>query len=373
MKPVKVLRTLYVVLILSAAASSIPTKTPPPDIFLITIDTLRADHVHCYGYTNGSTPALDALAKDGVRFTQAFTPSPITNTSHASILTGLLPGSHRVTDFGVPLSASHPTVAELLKAQNYRTAAFIGAVILDSKNLAPGFDRGFDFYDNFPEHSSTKSRWGRLERRGMDVVEHAQNWLSKHPAGPDFMWVHLYDPHDPYEPPMPYSQLYKDHLYDGEIAYADSALAHFIAYLKKSGKYNNSVIVVVGDHGEGLGEHHEDTHGIFLYDSTTHVPLIVKLPGGGSAGTVVTAQVRTLDVMPTLLELADAPAPPKKDGESLQPYFVGKGEAARPAFGETDYPLRFGWAPLRSVRSDGFKFIEAHGPSSTICSSMLAS
>jgi choline-sulfatase len=362
MKPVKVLRTLYVVLILSAAASSIPTKTPPPDIFLITIDTLRADHVHCYGYTNGSTPALDALAKDGVRFTQAFTPSPITNTSHASILTGLLPGSHRVTDFGVPLSASHPTVAELLKAQNYRTAAFIGAVILDSKNLAPGFDRGFDFYDNFPEHSSTKSRWGRLERRGMDVVEHAQNWLSKHPAGPDFMWVHLYDPHDPYEPPMPYSQLYKDHLYDGEIAYADSALAHFIAYLKKSGKYNNSVIVVVGDHGEGLGEHHEDTHGIFLYDSTTHVPLIVKLPGGGGAGTVVTAQVRTLDVMPTLLELADAPAPPKKDGESLQPYFVGKGEAARPAFGETDYPLRFGWAPLRSVRSDGFKFIEAPRP-----------
>ena len=206
MKPVKVLRTLYVVLILSAAASSAPTKTPPPDIFLITIDTLRADHVHCYGYANVATPALDALAKDGVRFTQAFTPSPITNTSHASILTGLLPGSHGVTDFGVPLSATHPTVAELLKAQNYHTAAFIGAVILDSKSLAPGFDRGFDYYDNFPEHSSTKSRWGRLERRGMDVVEHAESWLSKHPAGPHFVWVHLYDPHDPYEPPAPYSQ-----------------------------------------------------------------------------------------------------------------------------------------------------------------------
>ena len=362
MKPVKVLRTLYVVLILSAAASSAPTKTPPPDIFLITIDTLRADHVHCYGYTGVATPALDALAKDGVRFTQAFTPSPITNTSHASILTGLLPGSHGVTDFGVPLSASHPTVAELLKAQNYRTAAFIGAVILDSKSLAPGFDRGFDYYDNFPEHSSTKSRWGRLERRGMDVVEHAENWLSKHPAGPHFVWVHLYDPHDPYEPPAPYSQIYKDHLYDGEIAYADSALAHFITYLKRSGRYGNSVIVAVGDHGEGLGEHHEDTHGIFLYDSTTHVPLIVKLPGARGAGTVVTAQVRTLDIMPTLLELASASAPQKKDGESLEPYFDGKSEAARPAFGETDYPLRFGWAPLRSVRSDGFKFIEAPRP-----------
>jgi arylsulfatase A-like enzyme len=350
------------VLILSAAAPSAPTKTPPPDIFLITIDTLRSDHVRCYGYTGVATPALDALAKDGVRFTHAFTPSPITNTSHASILTGLLPGSHGVTDFGVPLSAAHPTVAELLKAQGYRTAAFIGAVILDSKSLAPGFDRGFDFYDNFPEHSSTKSRWGRLERRGMDVVEHAENWLSKHPAGPHFVWVHLYDPHDPYEPPAPYSQIYKDHLYDGEIAYADSALAHFITYLKRSGTYGNSVIVAVGDHGEGLGEHHEDTHGIFLYDSTTHVPLIVKLPGPRGAGTVVTAQVRTLDIMPTLLELASASAPQKKDGDSLEPYFDGKSKAARPAFGETDYPLRFGWAPLRSVRSDGFKFIEAPRP-----------
>jgi len=365
MKPVKVLRALIGLSVLGtlcAAASSVSTKTPPPDIFLITIDTLRADHVHCYGYTNVATPSLDALAKDGVRFTQAFTPSPITNTSHASILTGLLPGSHGVTDFAVPLSAAHPTVAELLKVKAYHTAAFIGAVILDSKTLAPGFDRGFDFYDNFPKHSSTKSRWGRVERRGMDVVQHAERWLSGLPAGPHFVWVHLYDPHDPYEPPMPYSQTYKDHLYDGEIAYADSALAHFIAYLKRVGKYRDSIIVAVGDHGEGLGEHHEDTHGIFLYDSTTHVPLIVKLPEGLSAGTVVTAQVRTIDIVPTLLELAGAPAPQKRDGESLKSYFAGKDEAGRPAFGETDYPLRFGWAPLRSVRSDGFKFIEAPRP-----------
>lgn len=173
MKPVKILRPLiglYVLVPLCVPASSGPTKTPLPDIFLITIDTLRADHVHCYGYIDVATPALDALAKDGVRFTQAFTPSPITNSSHASILTGLLPGSHGVTDFGVPLSAIHPTVAELLKAKAYHTGAFIGAVILDSKTLAPGFERGFDFYDNFPEHSLTKSRWGRLERRGMDVV-----------------------------------------------------------------------------------------------------------------------------------------------------------------------------------------------------------
>jgi choline-sulfatase len=348
--------------ILSAARSTAPSKPSAPDIFLITIDTLRADHVHCYGYANGSTPALDALAKAGVRFTSAFTPSPITNTSHASILTGLLPGSHGVTDFAIPLASTHPTIAELLKTRGYRTAAFIGAVILDSKSLAPGFDRGFDFYDNFPEHSSTKSRWGRLERRGMDVVSHAENWLAKHPARPHFVWVHLYDPHDPYEPPAPFAQAYKDRLYDGEIAYADSALAHFIGYLKKNGTYQNSLIVVVGDHGEGLGEHREDTHGIYLYDSTTHVPLIVKLPGRESAGTSVTGQVRTVDIAPTVVDLAGVAAPAKTDGESLRVYLSGNTNASRTVFGETDYPLRFGWAPLRSVRKDGFKFIEAPRP-----------
>jgi choline-sulfatase len=359
--PMKVSRALVVFFLWLPVAASAGTPSPAksPDVLLITIDTLRADHVHCYGDEHIQTPALDALAHDGIRFANAFTPSPITNTSHASILTGLLPGSHAVTDFAVPLSPSHATIAELLKRQSYHTAAFIGAVILDSKTLAPGFDRGFDYYDNFPEHTQTKSRWGRVERRGMDVVQHAESWLAKHPTGPHFLWVHLYDPHDPYEPPAPYSQTYKDRLYDGEIAYADSALGHFIAYLKQSGRYRNSVIIVVGDHGEGLGEHNEDTHGIFLYDSTTHVPLIVKLPAALHAGTVVPAQVRTVDVVPTILELAGAPALEKRDGESLAPYFAGTDETNRPAFGETDYPLRFGWAPLRSLRSKGFKFIEA--------------
>jgi len=174
--------------------------------------------------------------------------------------------------------------------------------------------------------------------------------------------VHLYDPHDPYEPPEPYSRIYKDHLYDGEIAYADSALANFIAYLKKTGRYRNSIIVVVGDHGEGLGEHHEDTHGIFLYDSTTHVPLILKLAHGLNAGVAVDAQVTTLDIAPTILDLADAPAFEKTDGSSLKPYFTGAERAEHTAFGEADYPLRFGWTPLRSVRSEGYKYIEAPRP-----------
>jgi arylsulfatase A-like enzyme/Flp pilus assembly protein TadD len=331
----------------------------------VTIDTLRADHVHCYGYERVQTPAIDALARDGIRFTQAFTPSPITNTSHTSILTGLLPSSHGVTDFGVPLSPLHLTWAELLHQQGYRTAAVIGAVILDSKTLAPGLDRGFEFYDNFPEHSKTKSRWGRVERRGMDVAQRAEAWLTAHPQGPHFVWIHLYDPHDPYEPPAPYSQTYKDHLYDGEIAYADSALANFIAYLKQHGWYDNAVVVVVGDHGEGLGEHHEDTHGIFLYDSTTHVPLIVKTPAGsGVKVKVVEAQVRTTDILPTVLDLTQVSASAKLDGESLKPYFAGTNMEAteRVVLGETDYPLRFGWAPLRSVRLEGLKFIEAPRP-----------
>src|SRR6202045_4386360 len=147
-----------------SAAQSPPKKAAQPDIFLVTIDTLRADHVHCYGYAGIQTPALDGLAQDGIRFTQAFTPSPITNTSHTTILTGLLPSSHGVTDFAGPLASTHPTWAELLHAHAYHTAAFIGAVILDSKTLAPGLDRGFDFYDNFPEHAQSKSRWGRAER-----------------------------------------------------------------------------------------------------------------------------------------------------------------------------------------------------------------
>ena len=202
----------------------------------------------------------------------------------------------------------------------------------------------------------------------MEVVQHAETWMTAHPAGPHFVWIHLYDPHDPYEPPPPYSLTYKDRLYDGEIAYADSALAHFVAYLKKSGRYENALIVVVGDHGEGLGEHHENTHGIFLYDSTTHVPLIVKMPvklresGSVKIRNMVEAQVRTTDILPTIVDLLHVPPPEVLDGDSLKPYFAGTENKDRTAIGETDYPLRFGWAPLRSVRAEGFKFIEAPRP-----------
>jgi len=354
--------------LLSAAQGQRNAASPAaPDVFLITIDTLRADHVHCYGYEKIATPTIDSIAHDGIRFSQAFTPSPLTNTSHTTILTGLLPSSHGVTDFGIPLAASYPTAADLFRQRGYHTAAFIGAIILDSKALAPGLDRGFDFYDNFPEHADSKARWGRVERRGEEVVRHAEQWLSSHPQGPHFVWVHLYDPHDPYEPPPPFSQAYKGRLYDGEIAYADSVLGNFIAFLKTHSWYSNALIVVVGDHGEGLGQHGEDTHGIFLYDSTTHVPLLLKPPGAGIGGKVVEAQIRTTDLLPTMLDFTSSrravdETSLKFDGSSLRPLIEGAEPAERTALGETDYPLRFGWAPLRSVRRDGEKFIEAPRP-----------
>jgi arylsulfatase A-like enzyme/cytochrome c-type biogenesis protein CcmH/NrfG len=359
-----------------ASSQTSAPRNSSPDVFLITIDTLRADHVGCYGYKQVETPALDALAADGVRFTQAYTHSPITNTSHITILTGLLPSVHGVTDFGVPLSPQHVTAAELLKKHGYQTAAFIGAVILDSNTLAPGLDRGFDFYDNFPKtdgkdaDGKNKERWGRVERRGMEVVEHAEKWFDKHRTGPHFVWVHMYDPHDPYEPPPPFSEKYKGHLYDGEIAYTDSAVAHWIAFLKKAGAYDNAIIIVTGDHGEGLGEHGEETHGLFLYDSTLHVPLILKTPlkmaGAAHHPTVIDAQVRTSDILPTLLSVIGVAAPAELNGESLLPLIEENQNAQmasnRPLFGETDYPLRWGWASLRALRTDNAKLIEAPRP-----------
>jgi choline-sulfatase len=343
------------------------TEKVSPDIFLITIDTLRADHIHCYGYDAIETPALDGLAAGGIRFTNAFTPAPITNVSHASILTGLQPSAHGVTTFAAPLLLAHETWAELLRTGGYHTGAFIGSVILDSKTLAPGFDRGFDYYDNFPQATQASSEqapahWDRLERRGQVVVNHAEAWLNSNPAGPHFIWIHLYDPHDPYEPPPPFSTRYKDHLYDGEIAYADSALGNFLDFLKKKGLYQKAVIVVVGDHGEGLGEHNELTHGIFLYDSTTHVPLIIKLPAGAEAAKTIDAQVRTTDILPTVLQILNIPAPASLDGNSLHPLFDGSESKERVVLGETDYPLLFGWAPLRSVRTAETKYIEAPRP-----------
>ncbi|HSA93991.1 MAG TPA: sulfatase-like hydrolase/transferase [Terriglobales bacterium] len=356
------LERYFLVFLLMLASAPRTLAQRQPDVYLITLDTVRADHVGCYGYEKGQTPTLDRLCRDGIRFSRTFTPSPITNTSHASILTGLLPSAHGVTDFGVPLAGAHATWAQLLKQHGYHTAAFIGAVILDSSSLAPGLDRGFDSYDNFPNLPKSTPRWGRVERRGMEVVERAIQWMERNRGGPRFVWVHLYDPHDPYEAPAPFAETFRDHPYDGEIAYADAALGKLLAYLDRQQRYRSSLIVVVGDHGEGLGEHKEETHGIFLYDSTLHVPLMVKLPGGAGAGSSNATQVRTIDILPTVLAQLKMNVPEELQGRSLTPLLSGEALPEAPAIGETDYPLRFGWAPLRSVRRENSKFIEAPRP-----------
>lgn len=369
--------TFFLAALFTATASAQSKPAPPaasarPDLLLITVDTLRADHVGCYGYANAQTPTLDALCRDGVHFTQAFTASPITNSSHASILTGLYPSRHGVTDFGVPLSADHKTLAESMKAAGYQTAAFIGAVILDSKSLAPGLDRGFDHYENFPADAKATGRWGRVERRAGDVVTRALDWMKAHPKGPRFVWLHVYDPHDPYEPPPPFDKQFAGRPYDGEIAYADQELGRVLAFLKKEGRYSNTLIALLGDHGEGLGEHGENTHGIFLYDSTTHIPLILKYAKPASGGMQSPEQISSVDLMPTLLDLLGVPIPTGLDGKSLSSTltrtggdFASSGENdqfAHAVFAETDYPLRFGWAPLKAIRSNHQKYIDAPRP-----------
>ena len=327
-----------------------------PDIFLITIDTLRADRVMGEGAVTGK--GLGRLAADGINFTQAFTPAPLTNTSHASILTGLFPRAHGVHDFGVPLSSSTTTIAEVLTTQGYRTAAFIGALVLDSKTLAPGLGQGFDTYLNFPGGSRESPRWGRLERRAEAVVAEAEAWLRQNPSGPRFVWIHLYDPHDPYEPPEPFASQYRGRQYDGEVAYADAVIAAFLEFLDSRNWYRDAVVITVGDHGEGLGEHGEDTHGILLYDSTLHVPLLIKLPQAEQQGKTIASLVRTVDLFATMAELAGA-AVPKNDGDSLRPLWSDAALAPRNLIAETQYPLRFGWAPLHGLRTDEHKLIEA--------------
>ena len=351
-------------LVMSGIAQSQPaalSTTERPDVILVTIDTLRADHVGCYGYSAAQTPTLDRLCREGVRFTNAFTASPITNTSHASIMTGLYPSRHGVADFGVPLANTHATLAEQFQKAGYKTAAFIGAVILDSSALAPGLNRGFDHYENFPTKTATKERWGRVERRADVVIEKAIAWLNATSGTPRFLWVHLYDPHDPYEPPEPFKARFAERPYDGEIAYADAALGKLVAMLEQQRRLASAVMFIMSDHGEGLGEHGENTHGIFLYDSTLHIPMIARLPGGARKGSSIDEQVSSVDVMPTLLDLAGLSVP-AVDGSSLKSALQTGAATDHDAFSETDYPIRFGWAPLRSIRQGGAKYIEAPRP-----------
>ena len=342
----------------------LPVRAEAPNIVFITVDTTRADRMGFLGNTHGLTPNLDLLARQGVVFERAYSQAPLTPVSHATIFTGTYPQFHTVTDFGHSLPALLPYLPEILQKSGYHTAAFIGSIILDPHaSMAPGFDRGFGFFDAgfHVKPDPGQDRYNTVERRAGDVVAHAITWLNKNRQSPFFVWVHLYDPHAPYDPPPPYDKRFTDP-YDGEIAYADASLGKLFTYLRQRGLYDHTLIVMMSDHGESLGAHGESMHGIFLYDETIRVPLLFKLPGELLARRRVSTRVRLVDVAPTLLSMLSLPLPPTFQGESLVPLMKGSQKAADdlPAYAETDYPHRaFGWSALRSLRTGKYLFVHA--------------
>ena len=339
-----------------------------PNIILITLDTTRADRMGFLGSRRGLTPNLDAMARQGVVFTRAYSHVPITTASHATILTGTYPQFNRVNDFGVPLSPRLPYLPDLLRAQGYHTGAFVGSLILDALDgTAPGFDRGFEVYDaGFHLRRPGTDRYQSVERRAGEVVNHALAWVSQLPNGPFFLWVHLYDAHHPYDPPPPFKARFASQPYDGEIAYVDSVVGKLLHELKTRGVYEGAAIAVMADHGESLGAHGEETHGVFLYDETIRVPLVIKLPHEGGVGKRVENRVELVDVLPTLLQVVGIEVPAEVQGESLLGMMkAGNGEAAelfrdRPAYSESDYPhTAFGWSAERSLRTGKYLYIQA--------------
>ena len=325
-----------------------------PNLLLVTIDTLRADHVGVYGAAQARTPILDALAARGVRFAHAQSTVPLTGPSHATILTGLYPPVHGVRDNIVfPLDTRHPTLATRLKAKGYRTAAFVAAYPVAA---AFGFRQGFDtFTENFRE--SPISGAG-AQRPANEVVDDTLGWLARPGGGPFFVWMHLYDPHAPYDPPEPYRSEFAGRLYDGEIAFADAQLGRVFDWLRASGHEEDTVVAVLADHGESLGEHREETHAVLVYEATLHVPLILAGPGVAK-GVTVPARVSTVDVAPTLFRLLGLTPPPVLPGRDLRPAFRGERLPPEPLYGESLFGrLNCRWSSLRALTADDWKLVD---------------
>jgi arylsulfatase A-like enzyme/Tfp pilus assembly protein PilF len=330
-------------------------------VLLVTIDTLRADRLGAYGYAAGETPRLDALAADGVRFDQAISPMPMTLPSHTSLMSSLYPYEHGVRDNAdFEIDEGIELLAESFDAAGYDTGAFIAAYVLHSRwGLAPGFDH---YDDDGINRIDDVGGAGRAERRGDEVLDVALPWIRQPREAPFFSWVHLYDPHAPYAAPEPWGTRFAHEPYDGEVSYTDTLIGELVDELAAADLLDNTIILVTADHGEDLEDHGEPGHGIFLYDTVMRVPMILRLPDGAAAGTVVEEQVRLIDVGPTLLDLAELSAPDGITGESMSPLLVGGGQP-RPAYSETMYPRwHFGWQELYALRADGFKYILAPAP-----------
>lgn len=352
------MRRLILILVVALAAVT-PRAATRPNVVLVTLDTVRADRMGFLGSTRGLTPSLDALARESLVFTRAYSQAPVTTVSHATILSGTYPPFHGVTDFGVPLAPTVPFVPDLLHGLGYQTGAFVGSLILDPRTgTAPGFDRGFDTYDaGFRLRRPGENRYATIERRADDVMARALAWIGQARTDrPFFAWIHMFDAHDPYDPPRDLGARFANSPYDAEIAGVDRQVGRLVSALKTSGAYLNTVLVVAADHGEALGEHGERTHGVFLYDETLHVPLLVRAPSVKPAR--VTARVRLADVAPTMFEAAGLAVPTVMQGQSLL-----HAAEDRPVYAATEYPRRaFGWSPLVSWRADRFLYVRAPRP-----------
>ncbi len=333
------------------------------NVLLVTFDTTRADRIGCYGYERAATPALDRLARQGVMFERAYATAPLTLPSHATMHTGLLPPEHGLRINGKnELDEQIPTLAEILSKRGYRTAAFVAAFVLDSKF---GLDRGFELYEDDLSHAPDADHPLHRARSGEQVVDLTLEWLDEHNREPFFCWVHLYDPHYPYlDHQDRFGDRFADQPYDAEISYADQQLERLSKWLKDEGLEQSTLVIAVGDHGEGLNEHGERTHSNMLYNSTMHVPLIIALPGRFAADRREPAVTSLVDLFPTILDCvsttvespasAEAPAA----GRSLLPALLGKPLGHAVCYGETEEPYEEnGWSPLRSLITDKWKYI----------------
>ncbi|MEA2604431.1 MAG: choline-sulfatase [Acidobacteriota bacterium] len=361
---------LAAALLLGAGCGRAVRSTIRPNVLIITIDTLRADHVGAYGYGPARTPSLDRLAREGVRCADAVAAAPITLPSHSSLFTGLYPPAHGVRDNGAyALSDRAVTLAERLKAAGYRTQAFVSALVLNRRyNLSQGFD-GYDddlWSEDEPELFMVRDR--PAPRTAERAVRWLQGWEKDNrgkesPRKPFFLWVHFYDPHQPYKAPAA-ELLRSPSPYDAEIAVADQGVGRILAELQRRGQLDDTLVVLTADHGESLGEHGEKTHGIFLYDATVRVPLLLRWPGRLPAGTVYGGPVRSVDLVPTVLAALGLPGGSETQGTDLLPAF--RGETAPPALPQYSESLLsevgFGMAPLYGLRLGGTEWIRAPKP-----------
>ena len=334
----------------------------PRHIVLVTIDTLRADRLGCYGNRDVATPNIDRLARDGALMSQATSHVPMTRPSHTTIFTGLYPAQHNIRDNVSPsLGADVPTLAEQFERAGFETAGFVSSVVLSSQS---GLARGFRTYSQkFADQEENDARFlNTIQRRGDVATGEAIDWIKGHGADRTFVWLHLYDPHDPYEPPEPYASRYADRPYDGEVAWSDELVGRLDRALADAGIRDDTLLVVTSDHGEGLGEHRESVHGFFVYETTLHVPMIAKGPGV-RPGTRIDATTGLIDLFPTLLTAAGLPIPgePKRQGRSLSRAWKGEETLGdEPSFAESLTPLvHYGWSDLRSVRDGRWKYILA--------------